>query len=328
MSGGNDDRDIDPERTTSSGDWWQGPIHGPRAQGPGPQPPPHPHPNTPAPGPNPYRTGPSRYQSAPNPVPPVWNPYATGPNAFQPQPSGSRNRLWLLVAVGALVVAIVAVVAIIFVNHDPGRSASPATTSVTTTTARFTTTTAVHTNTTAPATTLTPTISGYQVVVPTGYKVAWDVPSDWIDDPTATSYGTDADNLPIAGMADEGENYCPDNVRTQMFLTASQISDAAAAAADIGTHVARIGWSTGSAITPGTGQDFKTSDGGMHGTFLETKGTFTAPAGCATTFSVYTFAVSAGDKGSLVLVIGADTGMERSMTPGFARRIFGTLRTI
>ncbi|MTK28791.1 hypothetical protein GL305_01855 [Nocardia seriolae] len=111
-------------------------------------------------------------------------------------------------------------------------------------------------------------------------------------------------------------------------MTASQNADAAAAAADIGTHVARIGWSTGSAITPGTGQDFKTSDGGMHGTFLETKGTFTAPAGCATTFSVYTFAVSAGDKGSLVLVIGADTGMERSMTPGFARRIFGTLRTI
>ncbi|MEU1426026.1 hypothetical protein ABZ412_03000 [Nocardia sp. NPDC005746] len=119
------------------------------------------------------------------------------------------------------------------------------------------------------------------MVVPKDLKAAWDVPQDWSVDLSTTRYGTDADHIPAAGFAQEGIDYCPNNVRTTMFLSTSDLSAA------------------------------------------------TAPAGCATTFSVFTYAVSAGSaSGSLVLVIVADTGVDRSVSPDPARGIFATFRLL
>ncbi|MFE3259795.1 hypothetical protein ACFXPS_21675 [Nocardia sp. NPDC059091] len=356
MSGETDGQDIDPEKTTSSGDWWQGPVH----ERPQPSPPPpHPHPSPnpqasgpnpipgpgpasgpgPWPGPNPYQSGPNSYQSSPyrsgpNPVPPSANSYSTGaspfaagqPGGFGPPPGGNRGRVWLLAGAGALVVAIVAVVAIVIVMHDSGKGPTPTAAKPTSITSAPATT---PRTTTAPASTLTPQIPGYQVDVPKDLKAAWDIPSDWKTDLTATTYGNGTDSIPAAGFAEEGSDYCPSNVRTTMFLSTSDVSDATAAATDVGAHAARIGYTTKTSLTAGTAQPLDTSDGQLHGTFLETSGGFTAPAGCATGYSVYTFALSVGaGKGSLVLVILADTGVDRSVTADFARKLFATFRLL
>ncbi|MFE3754331.1 hypothetical protein ACFXO9_08495 [Nocardia tengchongensis] len=347
MSSGQDGQDIDPERTTSSGDWWQGPVHDRPAPNPIPPPNPLPPPNPPvsgpnpyvsapnpyAAGPNPYVPGPSPYASGPNPTPPMANSYGTGPAPFPatspppgnyPPPPGDRGRLWLLAGIGALVVAIVAIVATVAVMRDSGSTPSPtalpASTTKPVTTAPATTT---------PSSTLTPRIPGYQVVVPKDLKAAWDIPKDWTIDPSTTTYGTDADHLAAAGFSEEGVDYCPNNVRTNMFLSTSDISDATAAATDVGAHAARLGWSTRTSSQAGTPQPLDAGDNTLHGTFLETTGAFTAPTGCATTFSVYTFAVSAGPtNGALVLVIVADTGVDRSVTPDFARELFASFRLL
>ncbi|MGW4530039.1 hypothetical protein ACWEOI_03720 [Nocardia sp. NPDC004340] len=360
MSGERDDQGDDPDRTASSGDWWQGPVHNRPATPP--VPPYRPTPNPPAPEPNPYRSGPSPqvsgsnphasgpnpqasgrnpyasdpnpYASGPNPVPPVANSYGTGPAPVSPgsplpgtypPPRGDRGRLWLLAAIGAVVVAIVAIAAIVFVVRDSGSTPDPTTPP----SSAEPTTTAPRTSTTAPASTLTPRIPGYQVVVPKDLKAAWDVPQDWTVDLSTAKYGTDADHIPAAGFAQEGVDYCPNNVRTNMFLSTSDLSDATAAATDIGAHAARIGWSTQSSSKAGTPQPLDSGDNTLHGTFVETTGTLTAPAGCATTFSVFTYAVSAGPtSGSLVLVIVADTGVDRSVSADLARRIFATFRLL
>lgn len=351
-----DDQGNDPDRTTSSGDWWQGPVHDrpatPQPYRPTSTPPvsaPNPYPSGPNPrvfernphasGPNPQApvrnpcaSGPNPYASGPNPVPPVANSYGPAPVApgsplpgTHPPPRGDRGRVWLLAAIGAVVVAIVAIAAIVFVLRDSGSTPTPTTPPSPT----KPTTTAPRTSTTAPASTLTPRIPGYQVVVPKDLKAAWDVPQDWTVDLSTTEYGSDADHIPAAGFTQEGVDYCPNNVRTNMFLSTSDLSDATAAATDVGAHAARIGWSTQTSSKADAPQPLDAGDNTLHGTFLETTGTFTAPAGCATTFSVYTYAVSAGPtSGSLVLVIVADTGVDRSISPDLARGIFATFRLL
>ncbi|MGW4241807.1 hypothetical protein [Nocardia sp. NPDC004722] len=334
MNNGNDDREIDPEQTTSSGDWWRGPVTGrPSPANPPPAPAPYPRPNPYASGPNPYATGPRPYQSGPNPVPPVQNSYVSGPNMFPPMPPGgsppppaSRGRIWLLAAVGALVVVVVTVVAIMVVTHDSSTTAAPASS----TTTKPTTTSPHPATTTAPQSTLKPQIPGYQVDVPKDLQAAWDIPKDWAIDQSITIFGTSSDSIPAVGYAQDGVDYCTDNTRTTMFLSNSNIDDATAAATDVGAHSARIGYATKTSLTAGAPQQLSTTDGNLHGTFLETSGAFTSPAGCATTFSVYTFALSVGTagKGSLVLTIVADTGIDHSVTADSARRLFASFRLL
>ncbi|MVU79528.1 hypothetical protein GPX89_20050 [Nocardia sp. ET3-3] len=262
------------------------------------------------------------------------NPYATGPNMFPPNgytppPGGGRGRIWLLAGLGALVVVIVAVVAIVVVMNDPGGPASPSSSAKPSPTTRVSTS-APRTTTTGPTSTLTPQISGYQVDAPKDVQAAWDIPKDWAIDQSESTYGTTTDNLSAVGFAQEGVDYCPNNVRTSMFLTTSEIDDATTAATDVGAHAARVGYSTKTSLTAGAAQPLDTTDGPLHGVFLETSGAFTAPAGCATTYSVYTFALSVGTagKGSLVLVLLADTGTDRSVTADFARKLFATFRLL
>ncbi|QVI22869.1 hypothetical protein KHQ06_07820 [Nocardia tengchongensis] len=209
------------------------------------------------------------------------NSYGTGPAPFPatspppgnyPPPPGDRGRLWLLAGIGALVVAIVAILATVVVMRDSGSTPSPtalpASTTKPVTTAPATTT---------PSSTLTPRIPGYQVVVPKDLKAAWDIPKDWTIDPSTTTYGTDADHLAAAGFSEEGVDYCPNNVRTNMFLSTSDISDATAAATDVGAHAARLGWSTRTSSQAGTPQPLDAGDNTLHGTFLENHRRFHRP---------------------------------------------------
>ncbi|MFI1914596.1 hypothetical protein [Nocardia sp. NPDC020380] len=369
MTSGFDDGKDDPDRTTSSGDWWKGapepgspweshPLHpvqppGPPRQGPPQQGPPQQGPwqsGGPVSGAPPYQSGANPFPPVQNPptgpgYPSGANPYASGPGAYrtaqQPPrvppftgypPTGGggggggggrgRGRVWLFVGIGALVVVIAVVLAVVFVNQNSGSSAQ----STSTTTAPATTTTP-YSATTAPATT-TPAaiIPGYQVVVPNGVKAAWDVPADWKIDQTATGFGTGADAIPVNGLATEGDNYCPNYTRTNMFLTLSDKSDAAAAAADVGARMAKVGWSTRTSTNAGAAQPFSSTDGKLNGVYLETSGAFTPPdPSCASSYSVYTFAVSSGTQ-SLVLTIAADTGVDRSVNADFARRLLATFR--
>ncbi|MFE3189282.1 hypothetical protein ACFXHA_09755 [Nocardia sp. NPDC059240] len=258
------------------------------------------------------------------------NPYLSGPNMFPPMPPGGapppgRGRIWLLAAVGALVVVVVTVVAIVVVTHDSGTSAAPASS-----TTKPATTSPHPTTTTAPQSTLTPQISGYQVDVPKDLKAAWDIPKDWGIDQSITIFGTSSDSIPAVGYAQDGVDYCTDNTRTTMFLSNSNIDDATAAATDVGAHSARIGYAAKTSLTAGAPQQLSTTDGNLHGIFLETSGAFTSPAGCATTYSVYTFAISVGTtgKGSLVLAIVADTGIDHSVTADSARKMFASFRLL
>lgn len=292
-------------------------------------------------GQNPYPTGSNPqigahpYRSGANPVPGP-NPYATGGNPYQPAqpaygyvppPPPGNGRVWLYAGIGTLVVVLVAVAAIVLVNRNSGTEALPTTTPPTSTTTSRTSS-APRTTTTTVATPA-PLIPGYQVVVPTAANAAWDVPQDWTFNPETSNFTGGGDTVPVAGLALEGTDYCTDNVRTQMFLSVTQLQDTSAAAVDIGSRMAKIGWSTNTSITPGSPEPFDSTDHNLHGVFVETTGAFTSPdPKCAKTFSVYTFAVGGGATGALVLTIGADTGVDRAVTRDFARTLLATFRLL
>ncbi|WP_460722029.1 hypothetical protein [Nocardia heshunensis] len=245
-----------------------------------------------------------------------------------PPPPPGRNRIWLLAAVGALVVVIVTIVAVAVVMNDSGTAAAPSSSAKPSSTTKPATT--PHPTSTAPQSTLTPTIPGYQVDVPGDLKAAWDIPKDWAIDQSQSIFGTSSDSIPGVGYAQDGIDYCTDNTRTTMFLSTSTIDDATAAATDVGAHAARIGYSAKTSLTAGAPQQLSTTDGNLKGTYLETSGAFTSPAGCATAYMVYTFALSVGTagKGSLVLVIVADTGVDKAVTADSARKLFASFRLL
>ncbi|WP_067718545.1 hypothetical protein [Nocardia yamanashiensis] len=350
MTSGFDDRKPEPGSEDQTANWWQGaPAPGSQwdsrphpVQPPGFGPPVQPYPGNPATGPNPYAVG-GNPQQAPNSAPSGANPFPTGPNPYQTGPSphqgaqppygggygpppSDRNRVWLYAGIGALVVALVAVVAVVLVTRDSGTGALPATsTSVAATTTSKPRSSAA---TTTPSSSQSPRIPGYQVVVPTGVQAAWDVPSDWTIDQTADGWGSGADRISVAGLAQEGVNYCPNFVRSNMFLSTSTLSDPAAAATDIGKRMAKLGWETLTTLNSGAPESFSSSDDTLHGTFVETSGAFTPPdPSCAKTYSIYTFAVSGGT-GSLVLTIAADTGVDRAVDRDFGRRLLATFRLL
>ncbi|SUA75401.1 Uncharacterised protein [Nocardia otitidiscaviarum] len=257
------------------------------------------------------------------------NPYRSGPAPFPPNqygpPSGGGRKGLLFAGIGIVVLALVATVAVILVNRD---SEEPVAGPTTTSAAKPTTTTRTTQPTTGP-TTPSPVIPGYQVISPTDIGAAWDVPQDWVLDESIKEFASTDETVPVSGLTTEGVNYCTDFVRTNMFLSATTNPDATASAREIGEKIARIGWTTGSAVTSTPGEPLTNTDGSLQGVFMETTGTFTAPdPRCADTFSVYTFAVSGGTTNSIVLTIAADTGVDRSIDPAFARRLLTTLRLI
>ncbi|QLY31352.1 hypothetical protein [Nocardia huaxiensis] len=290
-------------------------------------------------GPNPYPTGPlpqagrHPYQTGQNPSQSGQPPYGGTPayGGYGQPPSDERRKLWLYSGIGALVIAIVAVVATVVVMTDDsgggGGQASGTSTVSSTTTSRTTSRTTTPNSTTRTSTPAA-VIPGYQVVAPSDIDSAWDVPADWTLDTSTTTLGAGADELSVTGLAQEGIGYCPDFVRTTMFLTVSTEADAAAAATEAGARMARTGYQNAT-VQASSPEPFANSDKSLNGVYVETSGTYPPPAAnCASAYTVYTFAVSGGSSGSLVLTLAADTGVDRAVGRDLARRILATFRFI
>ncbi|WP_157104036.1 hypothetical protein [Nocardia kruczakiae] len=174
-----------------------------------------------------------------------------------------------------------------------------------------------------------PMVPGYQVVQILDRGAAYDAPAEWKVDPVGTAaWGSGSNPLEIAGLAQDGKNYCPNYTRTNAFLTMSPQADPAAAAADIGARMAKFGWSNATVAAPAPAQPMVSLDGQLHGAFVETTGSAPPPApGCATTFAVYTFAFPS-ENGNFVMTVAADTGVDKSVDKETAKRILSTIRPL
>ena len=158
---------------------------------------------------------------------------------------------------------------------------------------------------------------------------AYDAPAEWKPAAVGTAvWGSGSDSLEVAGLTQDGRNYCPNYTRTNAFLTMSQQADPAVAAADIGKRIGSYGWTNATVATPGSAEPMVSADGQLHGAFVETTGSAPPPApGCATTFTVYTFAFPS-ENGNFVMTIAADTGVDQSVDKATAKRILSTIRPL
>ncbi|MBL1073591.1 hypothetical protein JK358_04225 [Nocardia sp. 2] len=350
MTSGND-RNDDPARQGQEPNWWQGaPAHEsqwqPGAQASGPQQQPGygvpqgdqtwqygyapVDPTTQLPGGS-YGVAPGAYPGQGY----QGTPYQTGPYQTGGQPpGGGKGRGWLFAGIGALAVALVgAVVTVVLVSGGSDSPAAQSNTTPSLISALTTEPSASGRPTTTPRTTTPRTtapsavIPGYQVVSMPELGAAYDVPKDWtIDTSGISALDSGLDRIPVVGLAQEGIGYCTDYTRTTAFLSQSAETDPAKAAADIGVRMARIGWPTTTGSTPGAAEPFSSSDGTLTGVFLEIKGSAPAPtAGCASTYTVYTFAFPA-ENGAFVLTIGADTGVDRAVDRALAQQILASIR--
>jgi len=180
----------------------------------------------------------------------------------------------------------------------------------------------------APADHETPVVPGYQVVVASDLDAAYDVPADWTVAPDGKvgGFGAPPNAVTGKGLATEGKSYCPGSTRTVAFLTGSTDTDSATAATELGTRTAKIAYTNSPGGTPSPPQPLSSLDGSQQGMFVETTGTATkVNPGCATDFSVYTFATPT-DNGSFVMVIAADTGVPNAVDAATAMRIFTSIR--
>ncbi|AYF73127.1 hypothetical protein D7D52_03735 [Nocardia yunnanensis] len=341
MTSGNE-----PGRAEPNPDWWQGAA----GQDAGWQPP---QPYQPAPQQNPAWNQPGYGQpTAPltggaygQPQYPPTQAFGGPPPGYgqqppgygPPPPGGGKRKVWLFVGLGVLVLAIVAAVTTVALVHRGADDPSAQSKTTPSLISALTSTTAKPgpsnrpTKTTGAKPTSTPAavIPGYQVVTIPDNGAAYDIPPTWTVDRTGqSSFGSGTDAIPVAGLAQDGVDYCPQNVRTNIFLTQSDEADPGKAAADIGTRLGRIGWSTSTGATAGAPESFQSADGQLQGIYLETKGNVSAAAaGCASTYSVYTFAFP-GDNGAFVFTIAADTGVNQAVDAATAKKILASIRPI
>ncbi|GAB4582547.1 hypothetical protein [Nocardia sp. IFM 10818] len=332
-----------PQPTTpiTGGQYPQDPYQSQPGQpytGPQPYPGQQPYQSGPQPFPSgqqPYQSGPQPYQSGsqPYPVQPQYGQpgYPQQPYPPQQPPGGGSGKIWLFAGIGVLVLAIIGAVTVALVNRDSSEqsaqsNATPSLISALTPTGSSTAPTTKSTTTpktTGPAA----VVPGYQVVTIPDNGAAYDIPKEWKVDRTGQStFGSGGDSIPIAGLAQDGVGYCPNYVRTNVFLSQSTETDPTKAATDIGVRLGRIGWSTSTDTTPGMAEPFKSSDGQLEGIFMEITGNAPAPStGCASTYSIYTFAFP-GDSGAFVFTIAADTGVDQAVDKTLAKKILATIR--
>ncbi|MQY17928.1 hypothetical protein [Nocardia macrotermitis] len=249
-------------------------------------------------------------------------------HADRPLSARERKR-WLFAGIGAAAVVILGIGATLLLT---GRHSDDATGTVSALSSGASAAPlATPAQTTAPATIagVAPLIPGYQVVQVPERGAAFDVPKSWQLDANGTkTWGTAPETVEIAGLVQDGKGYCPNYIRTNAFLTMSGKPDPAAAAVDIGTRLAKIGWATSTGTTPGKAEPLTSLDGQLHGSFAETDGTFKPPApGCAKTYSVYTFAFPS-ENGSFVVTVTADTGVPHAIDRATAQKILASIRPL
>ncbi|MBF6173270.1 hypothetical protein [Nocardia blacklockiae] len=293
--------------------------------GPGPSAAPRPE--------QPWQLGPASPQANSSwngPQHPPTSTYEVPP--YRPAEGGGNRTAWVFGGIGALVVVALAVtVALIVSGRNSPESGAPA--------AGPSMVSALTSGKGAPPTTrpspaapvpsaVAPLVPGYQVVSIPERGAAYDVPQDWKIDPLGTAvWGSPPDSVDIAGLTQDGKDYCPSYTRTNTFLTMSPQRDPGAAATDVGARMAKVGWAS-TAVTAGAVEPLESLDGQLHGSFVETTGTAPPPApGCAATFSVYTFAFPS-ENGSFVMTIAADTGVDKAVDKPTAKRVLASIRPL
>ncbi|MFE3546891.1 hypothetical protein ACFXK0_28340 [Nocardia sp. NPDC059177] len=265
------------------------------------------------------------------------------PGYGQPVPpkSSGKTVLWAVLGVAALVIAGGTVTAVALsggdstdTNADSG--ATPSMVSALTTSAAPSTTskpkpTTTTTKPTGAAAGQQPLIEGYQVVASPDRGAAYDVPPSWkvATESTIGGFGEPPGESVIGkGYASDGRDYCPGSTRTVSLLTGSDLSDHAAAGAELGRKTAPLAYN-GSTGTPGPAEPLTSMDGRTQGMFTETTGTVPNPkAGCASTYSIYTYAFKGSRDGSFVMVMVADTGVPDAIDAATAKRIFSSIRAL
>lgn len=269
-------------------------------------------------------------------------PYGQPPYGQPGRKSGSKAVVWVAAGVAALLLAGGAITAFALTrgDGDPTTTASGSTTpsmvSALTTTGAPPPTSKSKPNSTTPspsgaAGNRTPLIAGYQVVASPDRGAAYDVPPSWKVATETTIGGVGeppGDTVIGKGYATDGRDYCPGSTRTMSLLTGSKQADHAAAGAELGTKAAPLAYS-GATGTPGPAQPLKSIDGKTEGMFTETTGTVPTPKpGCASTFSIYTYAFKGSKDGSFVMVMIADTGVPDAIDAATAKRIFSSVRAL
>ncbi|RJO77938.1 hypothetical protein D5S18_06580 [Nocardia panacis] len=179
----------------------------------------------------------------------------------------------------------------------------------------------------APTTGTGPVVAGFQVVDAPDVGATYDVPTNWTVGDRG-NLGGPPNGIVGKGYATEGKDYCPGSTRTIALLTGSDDKDSIRVATDLGNRTAKAAYADASGGKAGTPQPLASLDGLQHGTFVETQGTLSqAKPGCATNYSIYTFAMpSDEDDGNFVMVIAADTGVPNALDADTAKRIFSTIR--
>lgn len=256
------------------------------------------------------------------------------------QKSGSKAAIWAAAGVAALLLVGGTITAVVLTRGDDAPNttagATPSMVSALSTTPGPPSSSKPKPSTTTPspsgaASNRKPLIDGYQVVASPDRGAAYDVPAGWKVATETTIGGVGeppGDSVVGKGYASDGRDYCPNSTRTMSLLTGSKNADNAAAGAELGTKAAPLAYQ-GSQGTPGPAQPLKSIDGRTEGMFTETTGTVPAPKpGCASTFSVYTYAFEGAKDGSFVMVMIADTGVPGAIDAAAAKRIFSTIRSL
>ncbi|WP_040794231.1 hypothetical protein [Nocardia higoensis] len=172
-------------------------------------------------------------------------------------------------------------------------------------------------------------LPGFQGVAVESRGIAYDVPADWEIDAPSVIRGFEGDGGRISGTgtATAGKDYCGANTRALTYVSRSQEADQAAAATEYGTSAAELGYDSSGWDRRATAPAPLTTSSGLPGRMVEISGNqIPDPAGCATEFSVYTFAFAGADNPTLVLTIATDRGVPGEVTPDQAREIFSTIR--
>jgi len=249
-----------------------------------------------------------------------------------PAPTGgSKNNVTVFALAGvALVTVGVAVASMLISNRSAAESeagsAQPTMVSALTSESSPTTTPTP----TGEVSDIPPAIPGYQAVSVPKRKAAYDVPRNWevASEGTLAGFGAPPDAIAGSGAATDGRNYCDNSNRTVTFVTGSDIPDAATAATRLGRDVARLGYSVEEDVESDEPEPLTSTDHSQHGMLAQTRGTVPDPKpGCASTFSVYTFAIPS-QNGSVVLVLTADTGVPDAVDPATATSILGSVRPL
>lgn len=292
----------------------------------------------------------TRQQPVPGPYQPGWEPgweqpyqqqaHPGPPPGWQPPPhKPDRTGLWVALTALALVVTLGVVVGVILLTRDgddpiAGPTSTPAApTSERPTSERPTSTEPAPTSAGAPA--LDPVIPGWQVVVSTKRKLAYDVPPGWevLDEDTIIGFeDAEGPQVGMSGAAQVGNGFCAESetaYRAGTGLSGYRDTDLELVAEDAAGKWGRFGYlgpedePPSVDVVPAEPATIAGGDG------MRTRATVSeiVESPCVPPSAVvHTAAIPSPAGGSFVLVIISDQGVPDAVTDEQADQIISSLR--